>query len=164
MTGEAHAAEQEARRAARSTPVALGARLGIAAYGLTHLLVAWFALNIAFGSDGGERADQTGAFQTIAQQPLGRVLLWVLVGGFAAVTLWWLHQAIWGFAYEDDRTTKVRMRATSAGKVVISASLAVLAARTAAGGGGGGGGGGEQQATAGALGLPGGQLVVGAVG
>jgi hypothetical protein len=160
MTGEVHAAERSARRAARSTPVKVGARIGIAAYGLTHLLVAWLALQVAF-TGSRERADQTGAFQTIGQQPFGRVLLWALVGGFAAVALWRLQEAVWGFAYERERATKLRLRATSAGKVLIFAVLAVLAARAA---GGSGGGGGQQQAAAGVLGLPGGQFVVGAVG
>jgi hypothetical protein len=160
MTGEVRAAERSARRAARSTPVRVGARIGIAAYGLTHLLVAWLALQVAF-TGSRERADQTGAFQTIVQQPFGRLLLWALVVAFAAVALWRLEEAIWGFSYEQGRTTKLRLRATSAGKAVIFAVLAVLAARTAAGGGGGGG---QQQATAGLLGLPGGQFVVGAVG
>jgi hypothetical protein len=161
MSGEARAAERSARRAARSTPVKVGARIGIAAYGLTHLLVAWLALHVAFGTGNGERADQTGAFQTIAQQPLGRLLLWGLVVGFAAVALWRLEEAVWGFAYEQERVTELRLRATSAGKAVIFVVLTVLAARTAAGNGGAGG---QQQAAAGVLGLPGGQLIVGAVG
>ncbi|GAA5111393.1 DUF1206 domain-containing protein [Pseudonocardia adelaidensis] len=160
MTGEAQAAERSARRAARSRPVEVGARIGIAAYGLTHLLVAWLALQVAFGGDHGERADQTGAFQTIAEQPLGRVLLWGLVVGFAAVALWRLQEAIWGFAYEEDRTTTLRLRAVSAGKAVVFGVLAVLAARTAAGGRGGD----RQSAAAGVLGLPGGQVIVAAVG
>lgn len=160
MSGEAHAAERSARQAANSRPVKAGARVGIAAYGLTHLLVAWLALQVAF-TGSRERADQTGAFQTIAQQPFGRVLLWTLVVGFAAVALWRLEEAIWGFAYERERRTQLRMRATSAGKAVIFAVLAVLAARTAAGSGGGGG---QQRAAAGVLGLPGGQFLVAAVG
>jgi hypothetical protein len=90
------------------------------------------------------------------------VLLWVLVVGFVAVALWRLEQAIWGYSYETDRTTNIRKRAVSAGKAVIFVVLAVLAAQTAAGGGGGGGG--QQGATAGVLGLPGGQFIVGAVG
>ncbi|GAA1274473.1 DUF1206 domain-containing protein [Pseudonocardia aurantiaca] len=135
-------------------------RVGILCYGVTHLLIAWLALQIAFG-DAGERADQTGAFQTLTQQPLGRALLWVLVVGFAAVALWRLEQAIRGFSYEADRTRRLRKRAVSGGKAVIFALLAVLAARTASGGGSGGGG---QGAAAGVLGLPGGQLIVGAVG
>ena len=151
---------QSAKDATRSRPVRTAVRVGILSYGVTHLLIAWLALQIAFG-DSGERADQTGAFQALTQQPLGRTLLWVLVVGFAAVALWRLEQAIWGFSYESDRTTRLRKRAESAGKAVIFVVLAVLAARTASGGGGGGGG---QGAAAGVLGLPGGQFIVGAVG
>lgn len=161
MTGTAQSARRSAKQVARSSPVRAGARIGIAAYGLTHLLVAWVALHIAFGGGGGERADQNGAFHTIAEQPLGRLLLWVLVVGFAAVALWRLEQAVWGFAYESDRMTNLRKRAVSGGKAVIFTVLAVLAARTAAGSGSGGG---QQGATAGVFGLPGGQLIVGAVG
>lgn len=160
MTGTAQSANQSAKQVAQSAPVKAAARVGIAAYGLTHLLVAWLALQIAF-TGGGERADQTGAFQTLVEQPLGRVLLWVLVVGFAAVALWRLEQAVWGFSYESDRTTNLRKRAVSGGKAVIFVVLAVLAARTAAGSGSSGG---QQGATAGVLGLPGGQLIVGAVG
>jgi Domain of Unknown Function (DUF1206) len=150
---------RSAKQATRSRPVRTAVRVGILCYGVTHLLIAWLALQVAFG-DGGERADQTGAFQAIAQQPLGRVLLWVLVVGFVAVALWRVEQTFWGFTYESDRTRRVRKRAVSAGKAVIFALLAVLGARTASGGGGGGG----QGAAAGVLGLPGGQFVVGAVG
>jgi hypothetical protein len=155
-----HAAKQSAKQAARSRPAKMGVRVGIVAYGITHLLIAGLALQVAFGASE-ERADQTGAFQALAQQPFGRVVLWVLVVGFVAVALWRLEQAIWGYHYVSDRTRNIRRRVVSAGKAVIFLGLAVLAGRTAAGGGGGGGG---QGATAGVLGLPGGQFIVGAVG
>ncbi|WP_433289278.1 DUF1206 domain-containing protein [Pseudonocardia sp. CA-142604] len=161
MTSAAESTSRSARQAANSRAVKIGARLGIGAYGVTHILIAVLALQVAFGNRG-ERADQTGAFQDLAQQPFGRVLLWVVVIGFVAVVLWRLEQAIWGFTYESDRTKKLRNRVTSAGNAVVFAVLAALAAMTAAGSGGGGGGG--QGATAGVLGLPGGQLIVGAVG
>jgi uncharacterized membrane protein YidH (DUF202 family) len=160
VTSAAESANQSAKNVARSEPVKIGARVGIFAYGITHLLIAWLALQVAFGQ-GNERADQRGAFQALAEQPFGQVLLWILVIGFVAVALWRLEQAIWGFRYESDRTTNLRKRAISGGKVVIFVALAVIAGRTAAGGGGGGGG---QRATAGVLGLPGGQFLVGAVG
>jgi Domain of Unknown Function (DUF1206) len=161
MTSAAESANRSAKQAARSQPFTIGVRVGIGAYGVTHLLIALLALQVAFGH-GGERADQTGAFQDLAQQPFGQVLLWVLVLGFVAVALWRLSQALWGFAYESDSKKKLRKRVTSAGNAVVFVVLAVLAGRTAAGGGGGGGG--KQGATAGVLGLPGGQFIVGAVG
>ncbi len=155
-------ANRSAKQVAQSKPVKVGARIGILAYGITHLLIGWLALQVAFGQ-GGEQADQGGAFTQLAAQPFGRVLLWVLTVGFVATALWRLEQAIWGFSYESDRTTNLRKRAVSGFKVVVFIALAVLAGRTAAGGGGGGGGA-QQGATAGVLGLPGGQFIVGAVG
>jgi hypothetical protein len=156
----AESANESAKEVARSTPLRIGARFGIVAYGLTHLLIAWLALQIAFGGSS-QKADQNGAFQALAEQPLGRVLLWVLVLGFAATAVWRLTQAIWGFGYLPDQRTAIRRRVGSGFKAVLYAALGVLAGRTAAGAGGGGG---PQNATAGVLGLPGGQLLVGAVG
>lgn len=161
MTSAAESANESAKQAAQSQPVKIAARVGIVAYGITHLVIAWLALQVAFGTGGGEQADQTGAFQSIAQQPFGQVLLWALVVGFVAVALWRLEQAVWGYSYESDRKKNIRKRVESGAKAVIFVVLAVLAGRIAAGGGGGGG---QQAATAGVLGLPGGQFLVGLIG
>jgi hypothetical protein len=160
VTSAAQSANQNAQQAARSRPVKIGARVGILAYGITHLLIGWLALQIAFGQ-GGEQANQNGAFQTIAEQPFGKFLLWVLVIGFVAAALWRLEQAVWGYSYVSDKKKAVRKRAISAAKAVLFAVLAFLAGRTAVGSGGGDG---QQQATAGVLGLPGGQFLVGLAG
>src|SRR3954466_1034493 len=101
-----------ARQAAGSEPVRIGARIGLVAYGITHLLIAWLALQVAFGTGSG-RTDQTGAFQTIAGEPFGRVLLWVLVVGFVAVALWRLGQAVFGFSYVEDTKDQVKRRVES---------------------------------------------------
>jgi hypothetical protein len=149
-----------ARQVTRSEPVKVGARLGLVAYGITHVLVAWLALHVAFGT-GNERTDQNGAFQTIAAQPFGRVLLWVLVAGFAAVAFWRLTQAVFATAGVQDTKEQVKKRVESGFRAAVFAALARLAARTAAGTGGSGTG---QQATAGVLGWPGGRVLVGIVG
>lgn len=162
MTSAADSAKGSARQAARSEPVKIAARVGLFAYGITHLLIAWLALQIAFGG-GGQEADQTGAFQTLAQQPFGQVLLWVLVVGFAAVALWRLEQAVWGYSYVSDTGKQIRRRVAAGAKAVLFAVLAVLAGSTAAGSGASGGGG-QQGLTATVMGWPGGQLLVGAVG
>ncbi|MFC4948081.1 DUF1206 domain-containing protein [Pseudonocardia sp. GCM10023141] len=151
---------ESARQVATSKPVKIGARVGLVSYGITHLLIAWLALQVALG-DSGEQADQSGAFQALAQEPLGRVLLWVLVVGFASTALWRLQQAIWGFRHVSDRAKSIRRRAGSAVNAVIFTVLAVLAGTAAAGGGGKDG---KTAATAGVLQLPGGQLIVGAIG
>ena len=163
MTSAAHSAKDSAQQAARSDPVKLAARVGLFAYGITHLLIAWLALQIAFFGGGGEQANESGAFQTLADQPFGKVLLWVLVVGFVAVALWRAEQAIWGYSYESDTKKALRKRVTAGAKAVLFAVLAVLAGTTAVGSGGGGGGG-QQGLTATVLGWPGGQFLVGAAG
>jgi hypothetical protein len=149
-----------ARRAARSEPVKKGARIGIAANGVLHLLIAWLALQVAYG--GGGQADQSGALSTIAQQPFGRVFLWVLFAGFVCVVLWRATSAIWGFGYVDDAKKKLVKRLTSAGQAVLFGVLAAATATAAVQGRAQGGGG--SRATAGVLGMPGGQVIVGIVG
>lgn len=149
-----------ARDVAHSTPVRAAARVGIAANGVLHLLIGWLAVQVALGSGGS--ADQGGALTAIAAEPAGRVLLWVLVVGFAAMVLWRAVSAVWGFGYVGDRARALARRAVSAGLAVVYAVLAVAAATTALNGRSSSGGGG--QATAGLLGLPGGQVLTALVG
>ncbi|WP_345037120.1 DUF1206 domain-containing protein [Georgenia daeguensis] len=92
-----------------------GARLGYAASGVLHLLIAWIALQVAWGQTG-ESADQTGAMQQLAGNPLGAVLLWVLAVGFALLAVWQVAEAI---ARSDTGT-----RLKSAGKAVLYLALA----------------------------------------
>ena len=158
----AHSADTTAKGVADSRAVEIGARVGLACYGVTHLLIAWLALQIALGGGGGEQANQKGAFQQLTDNTFGKILLWIIVVGFVAVGLWRLGQAIWGYRYVSDKKKQLRKRGTSAFKAVVFFTLTVLAVRTAIGSGGGGNG--QQQATAGVLGLPGGQWIVGLVG
>jgi uncharacterized protein DUF1206 len=161
VTSAAANANQSAKQVAQSEPFKIGARVGILSWGVTHVVIAWLALQIAFGNSG-ERADQTGAFQAIAQHTGGKVLLWVLFIGFVFAFLWRLSEAVWGYTYVQDKKKNIRKRATSAVKAVLFAVLAYLAVSTAVGSGGGGQG--KQGATAVVLGWPGGQFLVGLVG
>lgn len=126
------------RRESDSPPVRFGARSGLVANGLLHLTIAWLALRVAFGR--GERADQTGALQTVAGQPFGRVLLWLVVAGFGAVVIWRAHEAIWGYRHVKDSGRRTRKRLFSACQVVVFGVLATLAIRVASGSSGGSGG------------------------
>jgi len=65
------------------------ARVGLVAYGVLHVLIGWLAFRIAwFVQPRTEDADQTGALQTVAGSPGGRVLLWVIGLGMFALALW----------------------------------------------------------------------------
>jgi len=152
-------AEREVRRAAGSEPVRAAARAGLVVNGIIHLLVAWLALRVAFGSR--ERADQTGALQTVAAEPFGRLLLWLIVVAFAAVVVWRAREAIWGFRYVLDTGDRARKRMFSAGQAILFAALAVLAGRVAGGSSAGNGG---QGLTAQLLRYPLGRVLVVVVG
>jgi hypothetical protein len=150
-----------AEQAQSSKTLEIGMRVGLAAFALVHLLIAWAALQLAWGSDSGS-ADSTGALRTMADSTLGTVLLWTVAAGMAALVLWQLLDAAIGHTRHDGFTL-VRKRATSAGRAVVYAVLAYQAA-TIASGSGGGGGNTEESTTARILNMTGGRLLVGAIG
>ena len=76
-----------ARRAGNSRAVEALARGGLAARGLTYLIIASIAAQIAVGQ-AAHSADQNGAIEDVASQPFGRLLLIALAVGFAAYALW----------------------------------------------------------------------------
>lgn len=70
------------------------ARSGYVANGVLHLVIGLIAWNLAFGS-APEDADQSGAIQLMAAQPLGLVLVLLCALGCALLGLWHLSEAIW---------------------------------------------------------------------
>ena len=161
MSAEEYAedAEESAEEVAGSAPMRLAARAGLVANGLIHLLVAWLAVQVAFGRNA--RADQGGALQAIAAQPFGRVLLWLVTAGFAAVVVWRLREALWGFRYVSDAGTRTKKRLFSVGQVVVYLALALLAGRVAGGSPAGSGG---QSGSARLLQVPGGRWLLVVIG
>lgn len=81
-----------ARSAGDHPVVEQGARVGLAANGLLHLLIAWIALQVAWGGSSSE-ADQGGALATLAGTALGSALLWTIAAGFALLALWQITEA-----------------------------------------------------------------------
>ena len=166
VQGSAGSAAGAAGRAADNDGLEHLARVGLVAYGLVHVLIAWLALQLAWGR-AGQEADQSGALATLAQQPLGKPLLWVLAVGLVALALWqaaeilrWRHG--WS-ASGEARKRAVEKTVKAAAKAVVYVALAVLAIRFATGGGQSGGGS-QQQAAAGVFGWPAGRWLVAAAG
>ena len=152
-----------AERAGDSQALERLARVGLTAYGLVHLLIAWLALQLAWGGGGGS-ADQSGAMATLAAQPLGRALLWVLVVGLVALAVWQLAEVLRHRsalqASGDARKKAVGKVGKAVAKTVVYLFLAVTALRFATGGGQSSTG--QQQSTvAGVFGWPGGRFLVG---
>jgi hypothetical protein len=159
--GTGQRAASAARQAADSKWVERAARVGLAARGLVYVLIGILAIQIAF-VDRAERADQKGAFQTLAQNGFGKVVLWLVILGFVGYGLWQASEAAWGHRTERDDRKRTLSRVESAVKAVIYLLLAVVAFRVVTGTSQGGQGG--EQVTAKLLQLPGGQVLVGLAG
>jgi hypothetical protein len=121
------------RQARHSTVVKTAARVGLVAYGVVHLLIAWIALQVAWS--GGGDASSGGALRTIAEQPFGRTLLWIAAVGLVALVGWQLLTAAWGHAEEQDDKKRAFKRLSEIGRAVVYAVLAVSAAKIASGSG-----------------------------
>ena len=166
VQGSAGSAMGAARQAGESDGLELLARVGLIAYGVVHLLVAWLALQLAWGG-GGESADQSGAMRTLAESPLGKPLLWVVAIGLIALAVWQAAEVLrWRSGWSASgktRTKALRKSGNALVKAVIYATLAVLAIRFATGGGKSSSSS-QQETTAGVFAWPAGQWLVGAAG
>ncbi|MFF2727946.1 DUF1206 domain-containing protein [Streptomyces sp. NPDC058008] len=158
-------ARGQARRAARSRAVDVGARAGFVARGVIYLLVGTLALRIAFSDGGGKQADRGGAIAEIAEKPFGNILLWALGIALAGMALWRLSEALFGQAGPDG--DKAGKRAMAAARFVFYAFVSYSVLSYAAGDKGSGSGSSDRRTgdvTARALEWTGGQWIVGAAG
>jgi hypothetical protein len=161
VTSNTSSAGRAARSAQQSTALDRLVRLGLASLGVVYLLVAWLALQVAFGSREGQVSNQ-GAFQQIAEQPFGQGLLWVVAAGFAALVLWQLAEAAFGHRDKEEGAKRVVARLTSVGRALVYGVLAGSALRIALGSGSSGSG--TDGWTAKLMSLPLGQVLVALVG
>lgn len=135
-------------------------RVGLAGYGLVHLLIGVIAVQIAV--TGGGQADQQGALATLAAEPFGFVLIVVIVVGLVAFGIWQGVAAATGFRWASgwDRTQRrIAAGATAVGVLFV----ALVGVQLLVTGSSGSSTGGSQQTTASLLALPGGRLIVGVV-
>ena len=105
------------------------ARLGLVAYGLMHLLIAWLALRLAWGREGND-ADQTGALQTVADGPAGHVLLWTIGLGMLALALWQAGEVLlwWHGLLEKEHRARTALVITKClAKALVYAVIGVTA-------------------------------------
>lgn len=153
-----------ARRAHRSDEVSWLAKAGLASQGLIHVLIGVIALQIAFGSSG-QSADAAGAFDTLADDSLGRVVLVLLAIGCVAYAIWRGLEGAVG-RRDCDGAERVVKRATSLFLAVVYLGFAAAIVRQLDGGGSGSGGSRttEQSTTARIMQESGGRSLIGALG
>jgi hypothetical protein len=157
-TAMATQAGDKAEQVGDSKALEVLARVGLVAYGVVHFLIGWLALQIAWGLSGRESADTSGAMKTLADQPFGQVLLWLVAVGLAALALWQASAVIWGYRNLEG-AERVRKQVTSGAKAVVFAALGYSAGAAALGAGSSSAQS-QQQATSGVLGWPGGRVIV----
>jgi hypothetical protein len=101
-------ASRSSRSARSGRGMAWLARAGLVARGLMYVLIGIIAVQVAI--DGShQQADRTGALRLVAQTAFGTAILWLLVIGFAGMTLWRLSEAAWGSPGADGRKASKRL-------------------------------------------------------
>lgn len=135
------------------------ARAGLVSYGLLYAVLGWLALQLSLGDREG-RISKSGAFHQLAEQPLGRIALWLACAGFAALVIWEGTEAFVGKG-DESGAKSVLARLRSGFRAVVFAVIGFSAATVALGEGSGGG---TDSQTAKLMRMPFGPWLVGAVG
>jgi hypothetical protein len=165
--GTARTALGDAQEAGNSDTLENLARVGLLAYGVVHLLVAWLAIQLAWSGGNGRSADQSGAMSTLADSPVGKPLLWVIAAGLAALAAWQAAEVLrWRGQWRASgkaRAKAVQRSAKALVKTVVYVVLAVLAIKFAVGSGRSSSQQ-QQKTTAGVFGWPAGRWLVAAAG
>ncbi|GAB3612260.1 DUF1206 domain-containing protein [Humibacter ginsengisoli] len=119
--------KEAAATAEDSTVLRLLTRAGFAVLGVVHILVGASAISLAVGAHG--VADQSGAMSQIAHTSGGAVLLWMMVVGLGALTLWQVAQAV--LVRRDRAAERWGKRGSEAAKgiayAVVGASALIFA-------------------------------------
>jgi len=137
--------------------------VGLITYGIVHLLIAWIAVQLAWGGGGGA-ASQQGAMAQLAGNPVGLGVLWITAVGMVALVVWQVSEAINGHRDKEEGRKRTFKRVGSAGKAVVYAVLAWTAFQFAIGSGKSSSGSSQQTMSAKLMSVPAGRILVIAIG
>jgi uncharacterized protein DUF1206 len=155
-------AGRSAARKADSPWVKTLGQVGVAAIGVVYLLLAWIALQVAFGGSD-KSADNSGALSELAENSFGKILLAVMAVGLFFFAVWQAIEAAIGFEEKqgNERTFK---RAGSAAKALFGLALAVQSLKLVIGSGSKSSSRSQQDWTSKILDLPAGRVLVVIIG
>src|SRR5579862_8692723 len=136
------------------------ARAGFVSRGLVYGIIGILAFRLAIGA-GGKITNQQGAFHTVAQQPFGKFALTLVAIGLGGYSMWRLFRALIGHGPEGADHGIDRLGAAASG---LFYGLMCFAAVKVLMGSGAGSTGNAKKTTAGVLGWPGGNWIVGIAG
>jgi Domain of Unknown Function (DUF1206) len=124
-------AEQLGRRADNSEWMDRAVRVGMVAYGIVHLTIAWLGIQLALGDHSGS-ASRNGALNQLSKQPFGEFVVWVVAIGMFLLVVWKLLEAFIDFTLEDG-AKKVVKPVTNVFKAIVYGTLGVSALKVATG-------------------------------
>jgi hypothetical protein len=124
-------AQRIGRRADNSEWLDGAVRVGMVGYGIVHLTIAWLAIQLALGNSSGN-ASRQGALTQLAQQPFGKLVVWVIAFGMVLLVLWKLLEAFIDSQVEDGAKQWLKP-AVNVGKAIVYGTLGVSAFHTATG-------------------------------
>jgi hypothetical protein len=157
MSATASNVHAEAAKAARSKPMEVLARLGLATRGVLYLLIALIVVDLVRSRGTEEdQASNTGALAKIVEQPFGRLLLTLVAIGVAGYALWRFAEA---WLRREDKPIE---RLANLGRGIVYVGLFIASIRLLTAKGASTDGSGEQQVDT-ILDWPAGQWIVGAI-
>jgi hypothetical protein len=152
-------AEQLGREAQSSEWMDRAVQIGMVAYGVVFLTIAWLAIQLSFGNHSGS-ASRNGALKQLAHQPFGKFVVWVVAIGMFLLVIWKLLEAFVDFQNEDGAKQWIKA-GTNVGKAIVYGTLGISGVKVAMGGKSGGG---TDSFTAKLMDAPAGRFLVGAIG
>ncbi|TCN44282.1 uncharacterized protein DUF1206 [Kribbella orskensis] len=99
--------------------------VGLIAYGVVYLLIAWIALQVAW-SNSSEEASQQGALKELASKPFGEGLLWIVAIGLFVLVIWKVLELVYGHLNTEKKVSSI-------GRGIVYLALGVSAVKVAMG-------------------------------
>ena len=125
------------KRAAADPKLELLMRLGYVVRGVLYAVMGYLALRIALGQRGGKATDLAGSLVWLTGNPLGKVVLIVIVVGLAAYSFWGFIRAIYDPLHRGKDAQGIAARIGFVTSALSYAALAFFALQILAGQGAG---------------------------
>ena len=155
--------ERAAKKAANSPLMDRLTRLGYGIKGVIYITIGILALGTALGKSA-TPADQLGAIGAIGKLPLGVPVLWVVLGGLVAYSLWGFIRALLDPFHKGTKLKGLLERGGFLVSGLTYASFVLPTYHLITGAGSGGSGDQTPQFVARVMSMPWGRWLVGAVG